>query len=584
MVKEVDKLNVLVQQVLPTVYDDSLSFYELVNQVVQKVNELIEQSNEYFGQNIENVIAAILSDWDESGRLDTIINQEIFSDLNTRIDANTSRVESLDANLTDKVNTIVEDVHSRGVNALYPPPPYVRAVGDGVADDTEAINTLLQNFDMVLLPPRTYRVTDTIRIGDSGKALVGLNPSSREYGETATISYDGAIDRHKAVVLLGVNEVDAEPTIACSDNVIQNILIDANYKAGFCLYATYFTNDSKVWNVATQESLEYNVYIARGWYGDISGLVSRGGKGKGLAFGMPLEYQDGTKIEWTTNAPLELNNIHLTKVRSWDDGRHYSQDNPNTYDPKNETIRRHGYGIGIGIGNSLHLQDFVSEGSGGTGLYVYTDHQPIKSISRGYIEHVCKNSGLYYSSQATGMIIEHLSSSGGQYEIKDIFVNYNVGGGILFIGDKTKRKVWLKNVHQPRFLSSTGGMSAVDLYSTVLKENVYTGAGYSNALPELGQYNVSSSHNTRYSWEFSTVPTQFGAKLLLVKGTNPQGSIGVENFNGTTGAYGYPTGMSATEWIPVALIGNAKRIYRAGAAGTVDSTIEFMVIDMPPTY
>lgn len=43
----VEPLKYHVQAVLPTVYDDSLSYYELLNKVVQKTNEVIEQINNY---------------------------------------------------------------------------------------------------------------------------------------------------------------------------------------------------------------------------------------------------------------------------------------------------------------------------------------------------------------------------------------------------------------------------------------------------------------------------------------------------------------------------------------------------------
>lgn len=43
----VEPLKYHVQAVLPTVYDDSLSYYELLNKVVQKLNEVIDQMNDY---------------------------------------------------------------------------------------------------------------------------------------------------------------------------------------------------------------------------------------------------------------------------------------------------------------------------------------------------------------------------------------------------------------------------------------------------------------------------------------------------------------------------------------------------------
>jgi hypothetical protein len=52
------------------------------------------------------------------------------------------------------------------------------AVGDGVADDTAAIEQAIATANSVLFPPGTYRITHTIEIGTQ-KALIGEYPQSR---------------------------------------------------------------------------------------------------------------------------------------------------------------------------------------------------------------------------------------------------------------------------------------------------------------------------------------------------------------------------------------------------------------------
>lgn len=52
------------QKILPAVYDDSLSYYELLCKVVEKLNELIEQSNEQ-----SDVIKIIIAQLEELQRL-----------------------------------------------------------------------------------------------------------------------------------------------------------------------------------------------------------------------------------------------------------------------------------------------------------------------------------------------------------------------------------------------------------------------------------------------------------------------------------------------------------------------------------
>lgn len=79
--------------VLPQVYGDELSYYELLNKVVEKlnvmgitVNELIDYVNTYFDskdwqQMVNNKLDSMVTD----GTLDSIINQKIFGELNGNV-------------------------------------------------------------------------------------------------------------------------------------------------------------------------------------------------------------------------------------------------------------------------------------------------------------------------------------------------------------------------------------------------------------------------------------------------------------------------------------------------------------------
>lgn len=61
-------------KVLPLVYDDSLSYYELLNKVVAKLNEVIGNVNLY-GENVEALVDKILKEWAESGEFAKLIQQ-----------------------------------------------------------------------------------------------------------------------------------------------------------------------------------------------------------------------------------------------------------------------------------------------------------------------------------------------------------------------------------------------------------------------------------------------------------------------------------------------------------------------------
>lgn len=72
----IDKLKFYCQRVLPLVYDDSLSFQELLYKVIHKVNEVIEVANGW-NQSIIDAVDAKLEEWLEDGTLADIILDSI---------------------------------------------------------------------------------------------------------------------------------------------------------------------------------------------------------------------------------------------------------------------------------------------------------------------------------------------------------------------------------------------------------------------------------------------------------------------------------------------------------------------------
>jgi hypothetical protein len=78
MAYKINSLEYQVQSVLPQVYDDSLSFYELLNKVVQKLNEIVEETNEYFDKDLKVFVEEILLKWEADGTLADVINGALF--------------------------------------------------------------------------------------------------------------------------------------------------------------------------------------------------------------------------------------------------------------------------------------------------------------------------------------------------------------------------------------------------------------------------------------------------------------------------------------------------------------------------
>lgn len=112
--------------VLPQVYGDELSYYELLNKVVEKlndmgitVNELIDYINTYFDskdwqQMVNNKLDSMVAD----GTLDRLINQKIFGELNEKVNALESSVNTLSENRKNFRNCkilCIGDSFGRGV-------------------------------------------------------------------------------------------------------------------------------------------------------------------------------------------------------------------------------------------------------------------------------------------------------------------------------------------------------------------------------------------------------------------------------------------------------------------------------------
>lgn len=82
------------QKVLPLVYDNSLSYYELLCKIAAKLNEVIDATNEST-DNIRNMVEEILNEWLEDGTLEDIIG-DVLDNLDTRV----TTLEAEEANNT----------------------------------------------------------------------------------------------------------------------------------------------------------------------------------------------------------------------------------------------------------------------------------------------------------------------------------------------------------------------------------------------------------------------------------------------------------------------------------------------------
>ena len=78
MATQVEYLTGLVNVAIPEVYQKGMSYYEVLTAVVNKVNELIEKSNEYFSESVQTVMTNILIGWKNDGTLGALIADAVL--------------------------------------------------------------------------------------------------------------------------------------------------------------------------------------------------------------------------------------------------------------------------------------------------------------------------------------------------------------------------------------------------------------------------------------------------------------------------------------------------------------------------
>lgn len=92
--KRIGNLRFWCQKVLPLVYDNSLSYYELLCKIVDKLNEVIEITNN-FSDDIASEVDAVLNEWLADGTIEDILEQTV-DNLEPRISALETTVKYLD--------------------------------------------------------------------------------------------------------------------------------------------------------------------------------------------------------------------------------------------------------------------------------------------------------------------------------------------------------------------------------------------------------------------------------------------------------------------------------------------------------
>ena len=217
----VDPVKCCTWLVLPTVYDESLSYGEQLNKFCKALNELIENNN-----NIPDYVAEMIQNYITSGAIDEVVRNILASYI---------------------------------LNVKYPPKGINPAVGDGSADDTDAIQGCIdyafnQGGGCVYLPYGKYLSRSlTLR---SGVSLVGFDRYSTKIvqrgGDTKPLVSGGNVQNVQIsnLTLDGNNEVQTDDldvvNILGKDVLLTNLVVKSGYQ---CLVYNGLGGDLQVSNV-----------------------------------------------------------------------------------------------------------------------------------------------------------------------------------------------------------------------------------------------------------------------------------------------------------------------------------------------
>lgn len=200
---EVKPLFYWVQHILPLVYDDSLSYMELLGKVTKTLNELVENNNL-----LPDYIMKLIKEYISSGEIKKVLAEVLANYM---------------------------------LNVKFPPKGLTPAVGDGSADDTEAIqgciNYAYQNGGMAVYFPSGAYLTQpltlnekvtlfgqdryTTRIVMKGGATKPLFTGTVDEMSLTGLGFDGNMD-------IQVNNVNLF-TVTVNSAIITNCLLTDGY-------------------------------------------------------------------------------------------------------------------------------------------------------------------------------------------------------------------------------------------------------------------------------------------------------------------------------------------------------------------
>lgn len=240
---EVEPLCYWVQHILPLVYDDSLSYMELLGRVTKKLNELIVNNNK-----LPDFIAELIKDYISSGAIEKVL-AEVLADYM--------------------------------LNVKFPPAGLTPATGDGSADDTEAIQGCIDyafnHGGMAVYFPSGKYLTQPLTLKNKA-TLFGQDRYSTVLvmkGGATTAMFTGSVDELTLSGLgfdgnmdIQVNNVNLFDITVGSAIITNALLTD-----GYTLLNAVVNKDLQLDNIIFDHAVEHGVVLSGGGFVQADNLI-----------------------------------------------------------------------------------------------------------------------------------------------------------------------------------------------------------------------------------------------------------------------------------------------------------------------
>lgn len=262
------------------------------------------------------------------------------------------------------------------------------AVGDGVTDDTTAIQNALDSQLPVHMPPGVFLVTSTLTFSNGSKlygsgAYHGLrNNNGEDYDSSihTVIKASGITGANSCVVRLSKKAVGTAATDLTppgTDDLygiaFEGITVDGSGTAEFGVYC-YRIIDSVVRGISAESCAEYGIFVIGCFTNSFYDCTAYSNEKNGWGIG-PNIFSSWSSTEVAVNANLFVRPV----------ARYNGTDE--TYNQTTNAEEGHGFRMELNRGN-LFL-DLVAESNDGAGLYFTNDSEhyggPNKFLG-GYIE------------------------------------------------------------------------------------------------------------------------------------------------------------------------------------------------------